>query len=138
MALVIDTGVLLAALRADDPEHDRCVALIATCREPRVVPAPVLVELDYWLRKFGANSAWLGFCEDVAERAYSVHHLDPDGLVRAAMLQKRYANLSLNFVDAAVFTTCETLGETKVATLDHRDFGTLRTSDGRSLAVLPS
>ncbi len=40
-------------------------------------------------------------------------------------------------MNAAVFATCEALGETKVATLDRRHFSVLRTEDGSTLDLLP-
>jgi hypothetical protein len=36
-----------------------------------------------------------------------------------------------------VFVTCESLSESKVATLDRRTFSLLRTADGRALEILP-
>ena len=60
--------------------------------------------------------------EDVARGAYRAAWLDETGLVRAAELERTYATLDLGLVDAAVVATCEQLGETKVATLDRRDF----------------
>src|SRR5438093_2022030 len=106
MALVLDTGVLYAALDAEDPDHPACAELLAGAGEELVIPEPVLVELDYWVRKFASADAWLTFCEDVRLGAYVLFSLDADRLVATAELQVRYASLPLNFVDAAVFTTC--------------------------------
>ena len=47
MALILDTGPLLAALDAADPDHARCAALLTDSIEDLVVPALVLAELDY-------------------------------------------------------------------------------------------
>ena len=47
MALVCDTGPLLAALDAADPDHLRCARLLTAGDEDLVVPALVLAELDY-------------------------------------------------------------------------------------------
>jgi predicted nucleic acid-binding protein len=46
MPLVLDTGPLLAALDAADPDHARCAALLGEAREDLVIPALVLAELD--------------------------------------------------------------------------------------------
>ena len=43
LALVLDTGVLYAALDENDADHERSVALIPTAEETLVVPSPVLV-----------------------------------------------------------------------------------------------
>lgn len=137
MALVLDTGVLYGALDSDDLRHDVCASLIEGADEQLVVPVPVLVELDYWVRKFASADAWLAFCEDVNAGAYSLLELDATALLRAAQLQSQYADPPLDITDAAVFIACEALGEEKVATLDRRHFSVLRTTEGKSLQLLP-
>ena len=137
MALVLDTGVLYAALDENDADHAACAGLLGSTREQLVIPSPVLIELDYWVRKFASADAWLTFCEDVGGGAFVIYPLDTELLLTAARLQARYADLPLGLVDAAVFVTCEALGEPKVATLDHRDFGILRTDTGKALDIVP-
>lgn len=42
---------------ADDADHQRCVPLLQSESERRVVPAPVLVEIDHLLgRELGADA----------------------------------------------------------------------------------
>lgn len=137
MALVLDTGVLYAALDTTDPDHERSAELLEGASERLVIPAPVLVELDYWVRKFASEDAWLAFCEDVHAGAYALYPFDASLLLSAAQLQAKYADLPLDLVDAVVFTTCETISERKVATLDRRHFTVLRTRDGKALEILP-
>ncbi|MGH2748471.1 MAG: type II toxin-antitoxin system VapC family toxin [Actinomycetota bacterium] len=137
MALVLDTGVVLAALDAEDPDHDRCAELMGDADEQLLLPVPVLVELDYWIAKKASVEVWQAFCEDIDAGTYSLMHLDSHLLVAAAELQVRFADPRIGLVDAAVFSTCELIGEDKVATLDQRHFSVLRTTDGRSLRLLP-
>jgi predicted nucleic acid-binding protein len=137
VALILDTGPIVALLDAADPEHERGVAMVDRIREDLVVPAAVLVEVDYWLRKLYGPGPWQTFVEDVANGAYRLHHLDEDGLVRAGEIEHSYQSLDLGLVDAAVMVTCERLGETKVATLDRRDFAVVRPSHCESLTLLP-
>ena len=136
MTLVIDTGVLLAALDQSDPDHQVCRELLEGLTEPLVVPAPVLVELDYWLRKLAGVDVWLTFCEEVNAGAYRVHALDDPTLLAAARLQATYSDHPIGFVDAAVAATCEALGEERVATLDKRHFAVLRVG-GEPLRIVP-
>lgn len=138
MALVLDTGVIYAALDESDPDHESCATLIASVSETLVVPEPVLVELDYWLRKNTTLDVWLAFAEDVRSGAYRLRPTDAALLLAAAQLQSKFSDQGLGFVDAAVFCTCEALGENKVATLDHRHFGVLRTASGGALELLPA
>jgi predicted nucleic acid-binding protein len=137
VALVLDTGVLYAMLDEGDPDHDGCADLVDQAEEQLVIPAPVFVELDYWIRKVATADVWLAFCEDVDAGAYAIYPLDGRTLLFAGQLQAKYADLPLGLVDAAVFTVCEVLGERKVATLDRRYFSVLRKEDGRPLDLLP-
>jgi predicted nucleic acid-binding protein len=137
VALVVDTGVLYAALDEEDADHDRCNQLLINSDEQLIVPEPVCVELDYWIRKNATVDAWLAFCEDVHDGAYALWSMDRDLLLAAAELQVRYSDQPIGFVDAAVAVTCERLGETKLATLDLRHFGVLRTSKGERFRLLP-
>jgi uncharacterized protein len=105
--------------------------------EDLVVPSPVLVEVDHWLNKLYGPEPWQIFVADLARGAYRLHHVDEDDLVRAAELELTYASLELGLVDAAVIASCERLGETKVATLDRRDFSAVRPRHCDRLQLLP-
>jgi hypothetical protein len=137
MALVIDTGVLFAAHATGDPDHESCREVLEGTTEDLVVPCPVLVELEYLMRRLAPVEAWTGFCADVEAGAYSLWPVDTRLLARAAALQMKFSDLRIGFVDAAVFVTCELLEEDKVATLDRRHFGTLRTEGAAALTLIP-
>ncbi len=137
MALVLDTGSILALLDSGDPDHARCVWMVEAVGEDLVVPAPVLVEVDYWTLKLLGHGAWEIFVDDVATGAYRVEQVTPEDLVRAAELERKYANLDLGLVDASVLALCERLGETKLATLDRRDFGAVQPTHCKRLRLLP-
>lgn len=137
MALVLDTGVIYAALDDNDRDHEPCADLVSGFDEPLIVPEPVLVEVDYWLRKNATIDVWVAFVEDIEAGAYVLWPADASITLAAARLQQRFSDQHLGFVDAAVFCTCELLGESKVATLDHRHFGVLRTADDLALDLLP-
>jgi predicted nucleic acid-binding protein len=137
MALVLDTGVIYAALDRGDPAHEPCISLIQGTREQPIIPDPVLVELDYWLGQAGSLDIWLQFGQDVAAGAYALWPMDSSLLNEVAALQHRFHDQPIGFVDAAVFSTCVALGEDKVATLDRRHFSVLRTQEGGALRILP-
>jgi len=136
MALVLDTGPIVALLDADDPDHDRCVALADEHRD-LVVPSPVLVEVDYWVRKRLDIKVWRTFVEDLAGGAYRLESATVADVARAAELESQYDGLRLGFVDAAVIAVCERLDEDKVATLDRRHFSIVRPRHRATLHLLP-
>jgi predicted nucleic acid-binding protein len=137
MALVCDTGIILAAMDRSDNAHDRSRQLLASIDEPRVVPAPVMVELDYWFHKYFGQRAIVAFLDDVADGAYVVEELLPQDYERIRHLCDRYADSEIGFVDASVLAVVERLGEPKLATLDHRHFGLLRPRHVDALLLLP-
>lgn len=137
MALVLDTGPVLALLDADDPAHSRCIALLDEFDEPLIVVAATLVEVDYWIRKRLQPEVWSTFVEDIVSGAYRLEHLSTEDLARVAELEAAYAHLDLGMVDAAVIATCERLGESKVATLDQRHFRAVRPRHCNHLRILP-
>jgi predicted nucleic acid-binding protein len=137
MALVLDTGPILALLDGNDPAHSRCVALVEEIDEPLVVVALTLVEVDYWIRKRLQPEVWSIFVEDIVGGAYRLEHLASDDLTRVAELEAAYDDLDLGMVDAAVIATCERLDERKVATLDRRHFGIVRPRHCDHLKLLP-
>ena len=138
MALILDTGPLLAALDANDPDHGRCAELIEGAPEDLVVPALVLAELDYWcLERLGVN-AWLVFLDDLLEGAYRTEHPSDQDLHRCRELQAQYEDLVLGVVDASIVALAERLGEERVATLDHRHFSVVRPEHVEALTLLPS
>lgn len=137
MALVLDTGPLLAAIDRSDPDHARCRELITSTREPRLVPAPVVMELDYWCRTRLTLSDFIAFLDDILAGAYRIEDLDPADYSRARDLQTEYAASRIGFVDAAVLAVVERLREPKLATLDRRHFSLLRPAHVESLRLLP-
>lgn len=138
MALILDTGPLYAALDRDDADHAACRRLLETATEPRVVPAPVLVEVEYWThRRLGAG-AWLALLDDIDAGAFLVEDLVDADYRRVRELCDRYADADIGFVDAAVLAVTERLAEPKLATLDRRHFRTLRPRHVDALVLLPS
>jgi predicted nucleic acid-binding protein len=137
MALVLDTGPLLAALDTADPDHSRCAALLADTREDLTIPTLVLAELDYWCqRRLGAD-VWLAFMDDLLAGAYRAESPTPADLARCREIQERYAEHALGVVDASVLALVERLGESKLATLDHRHFAMVRPGHVKALELLP-
>jgi predicted nucleic acid-binding protein len=137
VALVLDTGPLLAALDAADPDHERCATLIVSAREDLVIPALVLAELDYWCHQRLGAEVWIDFLDDVIAGAYRVEALSGPDLERCQELQRRYLELRLGVTDASVIALVERMGEAKVATLDRRHFAVVRPRHVEALALLP-
>lgn len=137
MALILDTGPLYASLDRNDDAHSACRRLIETAGEPLIVPAPVMVEVDYWIHTRLHPAVLVALLDDIKAGAYRIEDLQPRDLDRVRNLCDRYADADIGFVDAAVLAIVERLGEPKLATLDRRHFGMLRPLHVDTLILLP-
>jgi uncharacterized protein len=136
VTLVLDTGPIVAALNAQDPDHERCAALLADT-DDLLIPAAILVEVDYWLIKLGGTQVWADFVADITRGAYRLAHPTDADLARAAELESTYHDLDLGLVDASIIALCERLDQTTVATLDRRHFSVVRPRHCSHLTLLP-
>jgi predicted nucleic acid-binding protein len=137
MPLICDTGPLLAALDAADPDHQRCAALLVDADSDLIVPTLVLAELDYWCHERLGIQSWVIFLEDVLAGVYRSEPPNLADLERCRTLQQRYTDLRLGVVDASVIALAERLGETTIATLDHRNFAVVRPRHADALTLVP-
>jgi uncharacterized protein len=137
VALILDTGPLYATLDRDDAAYSACRRLVDAANEPLVVPAPVLVEVDYWIQQRLYPSVLTALLDDIQTGAYVIEDLQPQDYGRVREVCNRYADADIGFVDAAVLAIVERLNEPKLATLDRRHFGLLRPRHVDALRLLP-
>jgi len=137
LALVLDTGPLYAAMDRSDTDHQRCAALVEGAKEPIIIPAPVIVEVDWLANRRLRPEAFLSLLADIEEARLNVEELQDSDYARCRELIDRYRDLPLGFVDAAVISVVERLGESKLATLDQRHFRVVRPRHMPSFRLLP-
>ncbi len=107
-------------------------------RERRIVPSPVLVEVDHLLRRYAENESFGAVLDQVRRGALAIEDLTAEDYERVRELLATYADLKVGFVDCAVLAVTERLGEPKLATLDHRHFGVMRPRHVDALELLPT
>ncbi|MBW8060691.1 MAG: PIN domain-containing protein [Solirubrobacterales bacterium] len=116
ISLIFDTAVLVGAFDRGDDEHASCSALVEGARERRVIPSPVLVEVDHLLGEFAGEQAFVAVLDQVRCGAFVVEDLIARDYERVGELLRTYADLKVGFVDCAVLAQVERLGEPKLAT----------------------
>lgn len=120
-----------------DTDHEACKELLTGTTEPLLVPAPVVVELDWLASSRLGLEPFCSFLADVQAGDVRIVDLVPGDYARARELLTRYADLKLGFVDAAVIAVVERLDEPKLATLDHRHFASVRPRHAESIELVP-
>ncbi len=125
MSVLLDTGIVYAYYDRSDQWHARARTLILAERRGLILPAPVIPEIDHLLGvRLGAKSRQT-FYAGIVEGAYLVVDLPRNAYARVADLNRRFDDLALGFVDAAIVALAETLGVSRVATTDRRHFAPL-------------
>jgi predicted nucleic acid-binding protein len=122
VSVLLDTGVLYAYYDRSDAWHARAKKLIATEQGGLILPAPVIPEVDWLLgQRLGAGSRFALY-EGIAGGYYLVADLPKAAYARLGELNRRFADLDLGYVDAAIVALAETLGLKRIATSDRRHF----------------
>ncbi len=137
MAILVDTGALLALEDSSDRWHETIRRLFETIREPLLVTAPVLTEACHLLtREFGASAA-RELVLDVQEGKFEFVPLVREDLGRAYRIMARYSDARLDFADATLTAVAERLKITRIATTDRRDFSLVRPAHCDKFELLP-
>ena len=135
MSLLLDTGIVYAYYDRSDGWHARARRLIESEQRGLILPAAVIPEVDWLLgQRLGARSR-LAFYEGIIEGYYLVADLPRASYARVAELNRRFGDLELGFVDAAIVATAESLGLARIATTDRGHFEPL--AKALSLQLVP-
>lgn len=117
--ILLDTGVIVAALNQRDPDHVRVVEWLSPVRASWFTTEGVLVEASHLLRK--TPSAVARVVHFVAALRCAVVPLSPSRLARAVEIVEAHRSLRLDLVDAVLCALSEELRIDELASLDRRD-----------------
>ncbi len=134
--LVVDTSVVYGALDSLDPTHAAC-AFTLSSGATIVMPAPVLVEVDWLARSRGRRGAVATLLAGVLDGSTLVANLDEIDYARVADLVEHYDDLPLSLVDASVIAVAERLEQDTIATLDRRHFSVVRPLHREAFTLVP-
>ena len=127
--ILVDTNVLYALADRRGKHHARCADWLQRTSDVLMVPATVLAETCYLIdRTLGpiAEAAFLDSLGMGPDYTFQLVELVDSDLRRMSALVRQYADLRLGGTDASVVAICERLGIVTVATVNLRDFATVR------------
>ncbi|MEV0332958.1 PIN domain-containing protein [Nocardia sp. NPDC050717] len=124
MIIVADTSALFAAFDADQPEHERAAAVMAT--ETLVISPLVLTELDHLVHRDLGFDAAMQVTEALMTRMldgrYRLAELKHVDLAAAQTIRAKYEGLRLDLADAVGVALADKYRTDCIFTLDQRDF----------------
>jgi uncharacterized protein len=135
--LIVDAGPLYAAAASKDRNHARCTELLASASRPLLVPELVVTEVAYLLNDRIGPHAEFAFGRALASGELIAEAVIPSDWQRIVDLVAQYVDLPLGIVDASVVCLAERLEAGKIATLDHRHFGTVRPRHVERFTLVP-
>lgn len=136
MSVLLDTGIVYAYYDRSDRWHHRARALMQGEQRGLILPAPVVPEVDHLLGHRLGSKSRLTFYAGIVEGYYLIADLPSAGYGRVAELNRRFDDIGLGFVDAAIIALAETLGVLRIATTDRRHFDPLAAA--LSLELVPT
>lgn len=138
MALIADTGPLVALYDAQDRHHEAVRALLQKGQGAMLVPAPILTEVDYLLRKFLGVDAALDFLAGFRAGSFTYEAQTRADLERCAEIMSEYRTADIGLADASIVALAERRNVYRVLTIDERDFRLLRPRSGQAFTLLPA
>lgn len=137
MALLVDAGPLYSYVDESDADHPACKDLLRRHPGPLLVPILVIAEVAYLLRRWVGVEPEIRFLGDLAQGTFTVEKVPAGDWLRIAELVSKYRDLDLGTADASVVAAAERLDIATIATLDRRDFGTVRPAHVEAFELLP-
>jgi predicted nucleic acid-binding protein len=121
----------------DSTYHHATLAIVRSKRYERIIPAPVLPEISYLLAKRMGHAVLRSFITNIAVEKPKIADLEQQDYEHVATVLDEYADLRLDFADAAILALAERLNIQQIFTLDRRDFRVLRPKHCQYFELLP-
>ena len=133
MSVVVDTGAVLALMRADDAHHAAARELFATLDDDLVTSPLALAEIDHLVGARGGRAASEALWRDLERGAYTVRWW-ADALDESLRIVRRHPFLGLT--DASLVALAGRLRTTRIVSFD-KNFRSIETPQGDPFTLLP-
>jgi predicted nucleic acid-binding protein len=137
VALLVDTGPLVALADQADGYHETIKKYVSSHRETWIVPAPVITETSIVILDRLGTDAELAFLQALAAKEMLVEQVSDPDLDRAIEILEQYRDAEFGMVDATTMAIAERLKIEVILTLDRRDFGIYRPKHCAAFRLVP-
>lgn len=133
--VLLDTGPIVATLDRSDQWHAPCAAAWEAVLDRCVTTEAVVTEACHLVQRGGASAALP--LEFLLAAEIPILGLEPGLHRHAARLMNRYADVPMDYADAALVALSEALDLHTVMTTDRRGFVAYRRAGGTGFDLLP-
>lgn len=138
MTYLLDTGFWYALINRREETHAAVLAVHQSLQTATIyVPAPVLVEVAYLVRRDLGAAALAMFTHKLAAPGFVLVEPIPDDYERAAAIIRQFNDAQVDFVDAILVAIAERMNIKRVLTLDYRHFRMFRPQHCVAFDLLP-
>lgn len=130
-----DTGPLVALHEPADQNHAACLRAAEEIRAPLITVWPVITEALYLLRQRSSAAPLL--LEQIEAGNLLIVGPRLEDLPRIRRLMQQYADVPMDFADAALLALCEREGIATLFTTDRHDFTIYRPAHVRRMRLVP-
>lgn len=136
--ILVDTGPLVAIGNRNDPNHARCVAVLAGLASQALDSTlPCVTEALYLLAKAGGFSLQQPLWALLLSGDLELVPLSVDQLRLAHSLMEKYRDYPMDFADATLLVAAPSMGVDTIFTLD-AGFRVFCLPDGSVLEMIPT
>ena len=133
--ILVDAGPLVALIRANDRNHQRCRETFRDLDRPLATVWPAFTEAMYLLGfSWPAQDALWEF---VRRGTLTLLPLESSDVTRMHELMRKYRDLPMDLADAALVAVAERERSRRIFTLDRKDFSVYRPARIGSFDILP-
>ncbi len=135
--LLVGTNIWLAAGDRRSRHHNACTTILADHAHELVATTLVIAETAWLLLDRAGPAAQAAFIAMITTGQIEPVELTTSDWARVLHLVTTYADLTLDVIDASTIAVAERHGHTTIATLDRRDFATVKPAHTNAFHPIP-
>ena len=128
--IIVDTGFWLALANKKDESHQEANNLFQSLTNEQFITTwCVVTETCYLVQTRVGIDAPKSFINKISTGKLTVFDIEPIHCPRIEELMQKYRDLPMDLADASLVILAEELGESRILSVDYRDFNTYRWKD---------
>lgn len=134
---LLDSGSYYGLIDETDSFHDSIMLAMRDFRDDVILPAPVVTEIAYLIKRQNGVEALANFLDVLSATTFQIEMPLSTDFARSAEIIRQYDDANVDFVDALIVAMAERLEITRILTIDQRHFRMFRPVHCDAFEILP-